>query len=38
VPGCWVEFCDVGGRTYASAPLPERRLMVLHHEPASAAA
>ncbi len=33
-----VEFCDLEGRTYASAALPEGRLIVLHHEPASAVA
>jgi Domain of unknown function (DUF4926) len=33
-----VEFCDLEGRTYASVALPESRLMVLRHEPASAAA
>ncbi|MGD0291526.1 MAG: DUF4926 domain-containing protein [Candidatus Binataceae bacterium] len=33
-----VEFCDLEGRTYASVALPERRLMLLHHEPASAVA
>ena len=38
-PGVFeVEFSDLEGRTYASVALPERRLMVLHHEPASAAA
>jgi Domain of unknown function (DUF4926) len=38
-PGVFeVEFCDLEWRTYASAGLPERRLMVLRHEPASAAA
>ena len=38
-PGVFeVEFCDLEGRTYASAALPERHLMVLRHEPASAAA
>ena len=33
-----VEFCDLDGRTYASAALPEGHLMLLHHEPASAVA
>jgi Domain of unknown function (DUF4926) len=33
-----VEFCDLEGRTYALAALPEGRLMVLRHEPASVAA
>jgi len=33
-----VEFCDLEGRTYAMIALPERHLMVLHHEPAVAAA
>jgi Domain of unknown function (DUF4926) len=33
-----VEFSDLEGRTYASVALLERRLMVLRHEPASAAA
>ena len=38
-PGVFeVEFCDLEGQTYASAALPESRLMVLHYEPASAAA
>ncbi len=38
-PGVFeVEFCDLEGRTYASAALPESRLMVLRHEPASAVA
>ena len=38
-PGVFeVEFCDLEGRTYASAALPESRLMVLRHKPASAAA
>lgn len=38
-PGVFeVEFCDLEGRTYASAALPEGRLIVLHHEPASAVA
>ncbi len=32
-----VEFCDLEGRTYASLALPASRLMILHHEPASAA-
>jgi hypothetical protein len=33
-----VEFCDLEGRTYATIALPESQLMVLHHEPAAAAA
>jgi hypothetical protein len=33
-----VEFCDLEGRTYASVALPESSLMVLRHEPTSAAA
>jgi hypothetical protein len=38
-PGIFeVEFCDLEGRTYASAALPEGRLIVLHQEPASAVA
>jgi hypothetical protein len=38
-PGVFeVEFCDLDGRTYASAALPESRLMVLRYEPASATA
>lgn len=38
-PGVFeVEFSDLEGRTYAWVALPERRLMVLRHEPASAAA
>jgi uncharacterized protein DUF4926 len=38
-PGVFeVEFCDLKGRTYALAALPESHLMVLRHEPASAAA
>ena len=38
-PGVFeVEFCDLEGRTYASLALPESRLMLLHHEPASAVA
>ena len=38
-PGVFeVEFCDLEGRTYASAALPEGRLMVLRYEPGSAAA
>lgn len=38
-PGVFeVEFDDLSGRTYASAALPESRLMLLHHEPASATA
>lgn len=38
-PGVFeVEFCDLQGRTYASLALPESSLMVLRHEPASAAA
>jgi len=32
-----VEFCDLDGRTYASAALTEGHLMVLH-QPASAVA
>jgi Domain of unknown function (DUF4926) len=36
-PGVFeVEFSDLEGRTYASAALPATRLMVLHHQPASA--
>lgn len=31
-----VEFSDLEGRTYASTALPATRLMVLHHQPASA--
>jgi hypothetical protein len=38
-PGVFeVEFCDLEGRTYASVALPESHLMVLRHQPASAAA
>jgi Domain of unknown function (DUF4926) len=38
-PGVFeVEFSDLEGRTYALAALPESHLMVLRHEPASAAA
>lgn len=38
-PGVFeVEFCDLEGRTYASLALPESRLMILRHEPASAVA
>jgi hypothetical protein len=38
-PGVFkVEFCDLEGRTYALAVLPESHLMVICHEPASAAA
>jgi hypothetical protein len=38
-PGVFeIEFCDLEGRTYALAALPESHLMVLRHEPASAAA
>ena len=38
-PGVFeVEFSDLEGRIYASVALPESRLMVLCHEPASAAA
>jgi Domain of unknown function (DUF4926) len=38
-PGVFeVEFCDLEGRTYASAALPESCLMVLRHEPASVVA
>jgi hypothetical protein len=38
-PGVFeVEFCDLEGRTYALTALPESHLMVLRHEPASAAA
>jgi Domain of unknown function (DUF4926) len=33
-----VEFCDLEGQTYASVALPEGRLMILHHQPASAVA
>ncbi len=33
-----VEFCNLEGRTYAMIALPESQLMVLHHEPAAAAA
>lgn len=33
-----VEFCDLEGRTFAMIALPETQLMVLHHEPAAAAA
>ena len=36
-PGMFeVEFSDLEGRTYATAALPATRLMVLHHQPASA--
>jgi hypothetical protein len=36
-PGVFeVEFCALDGTTYASLAVEERRLMVLHHEPASA--
>ena len=38
-PGVFeVEFSDLQGRSYASAALPESRLMVLHHEPSSTVA
>jgi hypothetical protein len=38
-PGVFeVEFCDLEGRTYALAALPESHLMVLRHQPASAVA
>jgi hypothetical protein len=38
-PGVFeVEFSDLEGLTYASVALPESRLMVLRHEPVSAAA
>jgi hypothetical protein len=38
-PGIFeVEFCDLEGRTYALVALPGSCLMVLRHEPASAAA
>ncbi|MFZ0887526.1 MAG: DUF4926 domain-containing protein [Candidatus Binataceae bacterium] len=38
-PGVFeVEFSDLEGRTYASVAIPENRLMVLHHQPASAVA
>jgi hypothetical protein len=33
-----VEFCDLEGRSFALIALPESQLMVLHHEPAAAAA
>ena len=37
-PGVFeVEFCDNGGRTYASLALKASQLMVLHHEPVEAA-
>ena len=36
-PGVFeVEFSDLEGRAYAQAALPATRLMVLHHQPASA--
>jgi len=38
-PGVFeVEFSDLEGRTYACLALQKSRLMVLHHEPASAVA
>ncbi len=38
-PGVFeVEFCDLQGRTYASAGVLEKRLMALRYEPASAVA
>jgi hypothetical protein len=33
-----VEFADLEGRAYAFAPLTERDVIVLHHEPLRAAA
>lgn len=37
-PGIYeVEFCDDNGRTFATAALPERQLMVLHYRPAKTA-
>lgn len=33
-----VEFADLGGATYASLAIPERKLMVLHHRPHEEAA
>lgn len=37
-PGvCEVEFCDDGGRTYASAALRENQLMLLHYRGARSA-
>ncbi|HUY27538.1 MAG TPA: DUF4926 domain-containing protein [Candidatus Binataceae bacterium] len=36
-PGVFeVEFCALDGTIYASLAIEERRLMVLHHEPAPA--
>jgi Domain of unknown function (DUF4926) len=38
-PGVFeVEFRDLQGRVYASAALPESRLILLHYEPVSAIA
>ena len=38
-PGVFeVEFSDLQGQTYASLALPENRLMILRHEPATAVA
>ena len=38
-PGVFeVEFSDLDGKAYAMLPLPEARLMVLHHQPESATA
>ncbi len=37
-PGVFeIEFSDNDGRTYAMAALPSAQLMVLHHQPLSAA-
>ncbi|RJP38139.1 MAG: DUF4926 domain-containing protein [Phycisphaerales bacterium] len=37
-PGVFeVEFSDNHGRTYATAALPAEQLLVLHHQPVSAA-
>lgn len=33
-----VEFCDLDGRTYATAAIPENKLLVLHHQPVEMAA
>lgn len=34
---CEVEFCGGNGRTFATAALHERQLMVLHYRPAETA-
>lgn len=37
-PGVFeVEFCDNNGRTYATAALEEKHLIVLHYDPVEAA-